>query len=213
VPPPSLLPVHRPGSSWLHRCPGGAKLGVLVVLAAVVGLRTGPALPLVLLAAVLLAAVTAQLGAAVLVGALRTTAVLVVFAATWAGVSRGAGAAVEVGTDVCAAVLAGAAVTATTSTEELLDLVLAAARPLRHLGLPPERLAVAVALTLRSVPVLVALALESRDAARARGLERSVRAATVPLVLRTVEHAHAVADALAARGLGEEAPRRGGAPG
>ena len=57
---------------------------------------------------------------------------------------------------------------------------------------------------VETAAVLVQAALESRDAARARGLERSPRAVVVPAAVRMVGHARATGEALAARGLGED---------
>ena len=64
--------------------------------------------------------------------------------------------------------------------------------------------ALAFSLMIRSIPLILELAAETRDAARARGLERSPRAYLTPLVLRVVAHARATGDALHARGLGDE---------
>ncbi len=47
------------------------------------------------------------------------------------------------------------------------------------------------------------LALETRDAARARGLGRHPRAYLTPFVIRVVARAHETGDALTARGLGD----------
>ena len=58
---------------------------------------------------------------------------------------------------------------------------------------------------LRSVPALLTTATEVRDAARARGLDRSPRALLVPTAVRTVARARATGEALAARGIGDEA--------
>jgi len=44
---------------------------------------------------------------------------------------------------------------------------------------------------------------ESRDAARARGLDRDPRAVVVPAAVRAVGHARRTGEALAARGLGD----------
>ena len=44
----------------------------------------------------------------------------------------------------------------------------------------------------------------TRDAARARGLERNPRAYLTPLVIRVVAHARATGDALHARGIGDD---------
>jgi biotin transport system permease protein len=86
----------------------------------------------------------------------------------------------------------------------LLDAVVAAARPLRWVGLSPERFGLAVSVMLRSVPYLAGAFGDVRDAARARGLERNPMAHLTPVVVRAVGYAQATGDALAARGLGDD---------
>jgi biotin transport system permease protein len=49
--------------------------------------------------------------------------------------------------------------------------------------------------------VLERLAAEVREARAARGAERSVRAFAVPLVIRALQHADRLGEALAARGV------------
>ena len=98
-------------------------------------------------------------------------------------------------------VVAAGVVTATTPADRMLDALERTARPLRHVGLRPEILALSVALMLRTVPALVQTAAEVRDAARARGLERDARALLVPTAVRTVARARTTGEALAARGL------------
>ena len=58
-----------------------------------------------------------------------------------------------------------------------------------------------LALAVRSVPVLVGLAADVRQARAARGAERSVRAFAVPFVIRALRHADRLGEALAARGV------------
>jgi len=116
---------------------------------------------------------------------------------------RGAAVAVEVVADLLTLVLAASAVTATTPADRMLDVLERAVRPLRVLGVRPDLVALAVALMLRSVPALLGTAAEVRDAARARGLERSPRALLVPTAVRTVARARATGEALAARGIGD----------
>ena len=57
---------------------------------------------------------------------------------------------------------------------------------------------------ITSIPRISAIAAETRDAARARGLGRSPRAYLTPMAIRTVAHANLVGEALAARGLGDD---------
>jgi biotin transport system permease protein len=64
-----------------------------------------------------------------------------------------------------------------------------------------DRVGLLLALSIRSVPVVAALAAEVRDAQRARGLTSSVRAFAVPLIVRALRHADQLGEALAARGV------------
>ncbi len=116
----------------------------------------------------------------------------------WAGGWRAA--VVVVGT-MLVAVLAAALATRTTRVGDLLDALATALRPAHRLGVDPDRAALVLALTIRSVPLLVAAFAEARDARRARGLERSPRALVVPLVIRSIRHAHLLGEALTARGV------------
>ncbi|WP_336660189.1 energy-coupling factor transporter transmembrane component T family protein [Leucobacter sp. USHLN153] len=103
-----------------------------------------------------------------------------------------------------ALILAASAVTASTAIEDMTDTVTWAIGPLRRFGAQPERVALAFSLVIRAIPTTIGIARETRDAARARGLERSPRARVVPLVIRTVAQAHATGEALAARGIGDD---------
>lgn len=118
---------------------------------------------------------------------------------TWA---RGWATGLEVALDLVTVVLAALVVTATTPVSALLDTLARAVRPLAR-WVDPERVALALALTVRSLPALLESARETRDAARARGLERDPRALVVPAAVRAVGRARATGEALAARGLGD----------
>ena len=67
-----------------------------------------------------------------------------------------------------------------------------------------DAVALAFSLMIRAIPTTIAIADETRDAAVARGLERSPRARLTPLVIRVVAHARATGDALQARGIGDD---------
>ena len=106
--------------------------------------------------------------------------------------------------DLVTLVLLATVLTVTTPVDEVLDALTAALRPLRPFGVDPGRVALTFSLALRAVPTTVAIAEETRDAALARGLERSPRARLVPLVVRVVAHARATGEALQARGIGDD---------
>lgn len=93
--------------------------------------------------------------------------------------------------------------TTTTPGSDLVDALIAGLRPLRVFGVSPERAGLAVAVMLRSIPVLLDTFGEVRQAAMARGRERRWFALVTPVVIRAVGHARATGAALAARGLGE----------
>jgi biotin transport system permease protein len=197
----SSLGVYSPGSSVLHRIPAGAKL--LTMVAAGVGsvfldtVWQVTAAILVVLAGYLLARIP-------LLTALRQVRPLLWLAVFVAGfhllVSGWERAFVVVGV-VAALVLLAALVTLTTRTTAMVDAVVAVCRPLRRVGVDPERVGLLLALSIRSVPVVVGIAEEVRDAQRARGLQSSPRAYAVPLVIRSLRHADALGEALAARGV------------
>jgi biotin transport system permease protein len=109
-------------------------------------------------------------------------------------------AVVVVGT-IGVLVLLAALVTLTTRTTDMIDAVVAGLGPLRRVGVNPERLGLLLALGIRSVPVVVGLGEEVRDAQRARGLTASPRAFAVPLIVRALRHADGLGEALVARGV------------
>ena len=60
--------------------------------------------------------------------------------------------------------------TSTTPVNAMLDTFVRALGPARRIGVDPERVALTIGLAIQALPGTVALALETRDAARARGL-------------------------------------------
>jgi biotin transport system permease protein len=193
--------LYRPGSSPLHRAPAGLCLALVAVFTGALVVLRSPA-------AVGAGAVVCLLGYAVAgwsplvalsqVRPLRWLLVVLVPFQVWTAGWRVA--LVVVGTLVVT-VAAACLVTLTTRVSDLLDTLVRLLAPLRLVGFDPERAGLALALAMRSVPVLGAAAGEVGDARRARGLERSVRAFAVPLVVRAVRHAERTGDALAARGF------------
>ncbi|GIG20947.1 hypothetical protein Cch01nite_16710 [Cellulomonas chitinilytica] len=198
------LGLYHPDTSPLHRAPAGVKLAGLAVAGVVIAVVHGPVSGLVALGVAVVLQVVSRVPwhrAASGVRPVLLTALVVGGYQWWA---RGGATAVEVVADLLALVMLAAVVTATTRADRLLDVLARLVRPLRHVGLPPETFALAVALLLRTIPVLAQTTHESWDAARARGLDRDPRALLVPAAVRMVGHARSTGDALAARGIGED---------
>ncbi|WP_327092618.1 energy-coupling factor transporter transmembrane protein EcfT [Nonomuraea sp. NBC_01738] len=189
-----------PGRSPLHRLPAGWKLLGLALVCTALLLS-----PLWALAGWV--AVTAGLFAMAGVGVRTAWAqvrpvrwfaiALFVMQLVFADLPTATTSAVRV---VLAVALAGL-VTLTTRTTAMLAFLERALAPVRFAGLDPFRMSLLLSLTLRSVPVMSDLATRVREAQRARGVEWSVRAFAVPLVVNALRHADALGEALSARGL------------
>lgn len=196
-----MIGLYRPGSSPLHRAPAGAKLAALaVVTSLLVALRSPAAVAAGALLVAALAAL-ARLPAGTLGAQLRPLLWVVIALVPLQLLLGGWRAAVVVVGTLLVAVAGAAVVTLTTRVSDLLDALLVVLRPLRHIGIDPERVGLVLALAIRSVPVLAATFTEVAEARRARGLERSARALLVPFVVRTVRHADRLGEALTARGV------------
>jgi biotin transport system permease protein len=198
-----LLGLHQPGTTVLHRLPAAAKLLGLMVLGIVVVVVRGPLSALAFLGAggVLLAWSGARLG--LTLRAMRWLLVTAAILGAWTVWQNGWPRAVEVVGDLVALILLATTVTVTTPVDEVMDAVARGLRPLRRIGVDPEAVALAFSLMLRAIPSTIQLAEESRDAAVARGLERSPRARLIPFVVRVVARARDTGDALHARGIGD----------
>ena len=197
----TLLGIHQPGDTWLHRLPAGAKVLGLLVASIVVVVMDGPptvAAELVLALAVL---ASARMGWRLLLRSLRGLALVVALLAPYLLWQNGWVRAVESVGDLVTLVLLATVLTVTTPVDEMLDTITRALRPLRHFGVDPDSVALAFSLMIRSIPTTIQIAEETRDAAVASGLKRDPRARLTPVVLRVVAHARATGDALHARGI------------
>ncbi len=196
-----ILGLYQPGSGWLFSTPVGWKYLVLLVL-------TLPALFLTTWWVTLLAVVACLV--VLLSSGIRLRRsldvgwvlwlVLAVVAAYHVIALEPLSAVVHPG-NILAAVLAARIITLTTAVPELVDALVTLLRPLP--GVNEERVALAVALMLRSVPYLVGSIDDAREAARARGLQRNPALLLTPVLLNAVAYAEQTGEALTARGIGD----------
>lgn len=196
--------IYQPGTTLLHRTPLGAKVLGLAVLSAAIVLVRSLTMALVFLAAALALAALARVRLPVLWRAARAVLVIAAFSAAFQWWLYGAPKAIEHFLDLVSLALASVVLTVSTPVNEMLDALARWARPLRVIGVNPERLALTFALTVSSIPGTVAIALETRAAARARGIERNPRAFLSPFVIRVIARAQETGDALQARGIGDD---------
>jgi biotin transport system permease protein len=91
-------------------------------------------------------------------------------------------------------------ITLTTRISDMVDALERALRPLRVLGVNPAKISLMISLAIRFVPLLADLVREIQAAQRSRGLERSITAVAVPLIVKTLRMASVLTDAIDARG-------------
>jgi biotin transport system permease protein len=198
----TVLGVYRPGRSPLHRLPAGVKLvalGGLIALMSVV--VDTPAQLGVATAGVVAVLAAAGMGPRTVVAQLRPVFWVVVvifgFQLLFTDWRR---ALVVCGVLVLSVALA-AAVTFSTRTTDMLAAMTRAVRPLGRIGFPVEQVALALALTIRAIPLMVEAVRQVDEARRARGLRLTPRIVVAPVVIAALRTADGFADALAARGL------------
>ncbi|MEP6856331.1 MAG: energy-coupling factor transporter transmembrane protein EcfT [Pedococcus sp.] len=196
---PSL---YRPSSSVLHRFSPQLKLAGLMV--AETAVLAGVHHPLEALAAAVVTGMLFCVARVSLRAAWRqvrpavTTAVVVGAAQSF---TLGLGPATVLGVQIVLCIALAALVTLTTQTTELLDVIQTRCQPLRRIGIDPARVALVLALAIRSVPIVASLAAEVRAAHRARGARPSPLSLIVPLLIQTLRHAEQLGEALIARGV------------
>lgn len=196
-----MLSLTAPHATPLHRLPAGSKLAALAV--ATVGIVALEAPLPVAGAAAAVAALHMALGWRIAGHALRLLRPLWPFAAVLLAWHLWTGDPVRgmlIGLRMAAAVALANLVTMTTRLDDMIAVMERVAQPLGALGLPPRRLALAVALVIRFTPVLMGRAAQLADSWRARSPRRPGWQLAVPLALSALDDADRVAEALRARG-------------
>lgn len=186
---------------WAHRLPAGVKLAALALTTVVLFRLHGPVPLAVALAAI--AALTLTGGPRFARQAARMLWPLwpfVLLVGLWHLITRDLAGGAEVILRMTAAVAAANFVTMTTRLSDMQRVLERLCRPLAPLGLPPARLALAMALVIRFIPVLAERAGQTIAAWRARSPRRPGWRIVAPLTAAALDDAAHVADALRARG-------------
>jgi biotin transport system permease protein len=196
-----MLTLTFPFETPLHRLPAGAKLAALCLVTLLL-FRVSGLVPLAF-CAMAVAALHGLGGIALLrrgAAAIRPlwpfAAVLVIWHGVTGDLAGGAVILLRLATAVAAANL----VTMTTRLDAMIAVIERLAAPLAILGLPPRRLALAIALVIRFIPVLSGRLAQIRDAWRARSPGGPGWRILVPATLAALDDADRVAEALRARG-------------
>lgn len=196
-----MLALTSPVQTPFHRLRAGPKLAALAVFTLILFQLDSPAALAIALAFV--AALHLPGGWPFVAHALRLLRPLWPFAlilALWHlwtdDLTGGATILLRLTTAVAAANL----VTMTTRLSDMIATVERLAAPLARLGLPPRTLALAIALTIRFLPVLSDRLARISESWRARSPRRPGWRILTPATLATLDDADQVAEALRARG-------------
>lgn len=198
-----MLTLTSPLKTWLHPVPAAAKLCLLAAFTVVLFLLEDPFSLALCGLAVLALSVSA--GMAFTLHGLRMLRPLWPFLAVvgiWHLWTEDISAGLAIMLRMVAAVAAANLVTMTTRLSDMISVVEGLARPLSPI-LPPRRLALAIAMVIRFVPVLSEKAERIHDALRARSAKRAGWRAIPAISLAALDDAEHVADALRARGGAE----------
>ena len=196
------LGTYRPGNSLVHRLSPGVKLlglaaGILTITLCV---RSLPALAIAA-AAVTVVYGLAGIGPVTAWRQFRPTLWILVFVLVFQLIFTDWRRAVLVTGILALSVLLAAIVSLTTRTTDMLDSMTHAMTPLRRLGVRTDLIAIALALTIRTIPLIVEIAGQVDEARRARGLRPGARILAAPIVIAALRTADGFAESLSARGL------------
>ncbi|MBD1910805.1 MULTISPECIES: energy-coupling factor transporter transmembrane protein EcfT [unclassified Leptolyngbya] len=95
-------------------------------------------------------------------------------------------------------------ITLTTKVSHMVDALERGLTPLRPLGVRPAQISLMMAIAIRLIPVLLNQIHEVQDAQRARGIDTPIITLFVPVLIRVLQLADHLAEALDARGYGDD---------
>lgn len=196
------LGTYRPGNSILHRLSPGVKLVLLAaaILAISLFVRT-PAHLGIAAAAVAVLYAAAGIGPGTAWRQFRPTVWILVFIFAFQWIFTDWRRALVVCGILALSVLLAAVITLTTRTTDMLESLNRGLTPLRRFGIRTDLIALSLALTVRSIPLMVEVIGQVDEARRARGLRPGPRILIAPVVLAALRTADGFAEGLSARGL------------
>ncbi|OWU83098.1 cobalt transporter [Oceanicola sp. 22II-s10i] len=192
--------LHVPGNSPVHRARPGVKLALLAVFCTAVFILDDPLVTAMSGALVALGYAAAGLRPRHAWTSLRPALwpLVIVFLAQL--VLADAGTAMFVTGRFAVLILAASLLTLTTRAVDLTDSLRVGLERLSP-RIPADRIALAVSLCLRFIPLVRTVLEDIRRAQWSRGLERRPLALLVPLIVRTLRTADEMAEAIEARSV------------
>jgi len=196
-----MLPLYIHRETAIHHLPAGLK--ILLSLAGGFALVATSHIALLasLLGAIALLYVAARLPLRAIFTALRPVLIICGFIFALQLALAGWPQAVAAALRIIALVLLTSLVTLTTRLSDMLDTLTSAARGLAPLGIDPPKIALAVGLTIRFIPMLLHDFQEVQNARKTRGGRGFSILAAGPLIIKILRMTDALGNAIAARGF------------
>ncbi|WP_306366848.1 energy-coupling factor transporter transmembrane protein EcfT [Nocardiopsis sp. CC223A] len=200
----NTLGLYIPGEGPMYRLSAGTKLAGLLAVCVAVIVLAHPWVSLGLLAGAVLLYPAVGLPFGRVLGVLRGLWPFLLAIGLFQAVFGDPLTAVRLCSQLLGLVVLANAVTLTTRVREMLDLFERLARPLARFGVSPERVALVLALTIRSIPMVAAAWRAAVEGYRARGLSGRPYLLVTPLIVQLFRMAEATGEALVARGIDED---------
>lgn len=194
-----MLDLYRPGNSPVHRMAPAAKMLALAICGTLIFMIGTPPVVLAFAGGMLVLYRLSGLSVSCALMQIRPAAwILAVLFIVQLAMNGPATALLVVARFAALLMLAGL-VTLTTRSSDMIEEMERALRVLRFAGVNAAKVSLALSLALRFIPVLARITEDVREAQKVRGLERSVVAVAIPVVVRTLRMADALSDAIEAR--------------
>jgi biotin transport system permease protein len=183
----------------IHRAPAGIKVLILLIGGTALFLTSDIEIIAAALVGIAGLYALARIPGRMLVAQIRPAFWIFLVIFLFQLVTRDAMFAAVVVARFVALLLSASLVTLTTPASAMIDAIERGIGWLRLIGINPAKVSLGLSLALRFIPVVATITSEVREAQRARGLEWSVIAVALPVIIRTLKMADDVANAIDAR--------------
>jgi biotin transport system permease protein len=194
-----MFDLYKSGSSFFHRVPAGLKILALAICGTVLFVIDSPMVIAVFAAIILLLYRLSNLHIRDAWSQVRPVAwILILLFVVQFAMNDIATAILVAGRFAGLLALAGL-ITLTTKTSDMINAMERGFAVLGFIGINPAKVSLALSLALRFVPVLATITGEVREAQKSRGLDNSIIAIAIPLVVRMLRMADQISEAMEAR--------------
>lgn len=194
-----MLDLYRPGASPIHRMAAGYKILALAVCGTVLFLADSLGFAIAFGAATIMLYPAASLKLRYAWAQIRPVAWILVLLFAVQIVMNDLATAMLVVIRFASLLMLAGLVTLTTKTSAMIEAMERGFAVLRFTGINPAKVSLALSLALRFIPVLAAITGQVREAQKVRGLDSSIIAIAIPLIVRMLRMSDQISEAIEAR--------------